>query len=117
MPIPLAKPPQRPAKGFTSLYRSPNGQRYKDDPNARRLASLIRAFGLLPSAVARVAKVSPAYISRVTSGRDTFVASDSFWRSLEARLPDLVASRPRQFFRIPPLPVRSIERALADLGD
>jgi hypothetical protein len=78
------------------------------------LASVIRMFGLAPSAVARAANVSPAYLSRIMNETDPLVGSSGFYRRLEACLGQLIDRRQRQFFRIAPLPVRSIERAAAD---
>jgi hypothetical protein len=74
-------------------------------------------FGLAPSAVARAAKVSPAYLSRILSETDPFVGSAEFYRRVEASLGLLVEQRSRQFFRIAPANVRSVERAARDVLD
>jgi len=89
----------------------------KGDANARRLKALAKAFGLTPTVVARRVGCSRSYVSRILSAKDAFVGNEEFWRSAEAKLPDLVASRGQQFFRIAPRNVRSIERALADAGE
>jgi hypothetical protein len=89
----------------------------KTDPNGRRLASVMKMFGLAPSAVARAGKVSPAYISRILSETDPFVGSFEVYRRIEASLGLLVEQRSRQFFRIAPVNVRSVERAARDVVD
>jgi hypothetical protein len=72
-------------------------------------------FGLAPSAVARAANVSPSYLSRIMNESDPFVGSSGFYRRLEACLGKLIEQRQRQFFRVAPLPVRSVERAVRDV--
>jgi len=72
-------------------------------------------FGLAPSAVARAGGVSPAYISRILNETDPLVGSAQFYRRLEASLGQLVEQRQQQFFRIAPVPVRSVERAVRDV--
>lgn len=114
---PTVKASQRPTNGFTSLYRHQDGLRGKNDSNRRRLAALIKMFGLSPSAVARAAGVSPAYISRILSETDPLVGSAQFYRRLEACLGQLVEQRQQQFFRVAPLNVRSVERAMRDVLD
>jgi transcriptional regulator with XRE-family HTH domain len=107
--------PQRPANGFTSLYSRQDGLRGKSDPNGRRLAALVKMFGLSHSAVARATGVSPAYLSRIMNDSDPFVGSADFYRRLEACLGQLIDQRPRQFFRVVPVNVRSVERAARDV--
>ena len=80
-----------------------------------RLASVIKMFGLSPSAVARAAGVSPAYLSRIMNESDPLVGSAGFYRRLEACLGQLVEQRQQQFFRVAPVPVRSVERAVRDV--
>ena len=77
----------------------------------------MRMFGLSPSAVAKAANVSPAYISRVLSETDPLVGSPEFYRRLEGCLGQLVEQRQQQFFRVAPLSVRSVERAVQDVLD
>ena len=74
-------------------------------------------FELPPSAVARAANVSPAYISRVLNETDPLVGSAQFYRRLEASLGQLVEQRQQQFFRVAPVNVRSVERAVRDVLD
>jgi hypothetical protein len=110
------KPPQRAANAFTGFYRRQDGQR-PADPNGRRLASVMKMFGLAPSAVARAARVSPAYLSRVLSDSDPFVGSAGFYRRLEACLGALVEHRQTQFFRVTPMNVRAVEKAARGVLD
>jgi len=74
-------------------------------------------FGLSPTMIARVVGCSRPYISRIISDADPLVGAPELYRRLEERLPLLVERRPCQFFRVPPLDVRTVERALADMAD
>ena len=87
------------------------------DPNGRRLASVMKMFALAPSAVARAASVSPAYLRRVLSDSDPFVGSAEFYRRLEACLGALVEHRQTQFFRATPMNVRAVEKAARGVLD
>jgi len=89
----------------------------KTDPNGRRLRGIIRMFGLRPSDVAKVAGVSQPYLSRVLSDNDPFVGSADFYRRLECCLGQMIDQRAQQFFRVAPLSVRSVERAVRDVLD
>ena len=113
----LPDAPQCSAKGCTRLYRRQDGLRGKNDPNGRRLASVMKMFGLAPSAVAKAGKVSPTYLSRIMNETDPFVGSAGFYRRLEDRLGQVIDQRPGQFFRIAPVNVRSVERAARDVVD
>ena len=73
-------------------------------------------FNLSPSAIAKQANVSPAYISRILNDSDAFVGSADFYRRLEAVLGKVIEQRHCQFFRVAPVDVRSIERAVRDGG-
>jgi len=109
------KPPLRAANAFTGFYPRQDGLGCKTDPNARRLASVMKMFGLAPSAVARAARVSPAYLSRVLSESDPFIGSSGFYRRFEACLGQLVEQRQQQFFRVTPMDVRGVEKAVQDV--
>lgn len=69
-------------------------------------------FGLGPSVVARAAGVSQPYVSRILSDKDPIVGNPEFYRRLEGKLGSLIESRRTQFFRVPPSPIRRIERAV-----
>lgn len=66
--------------------------------NSLKLAALCRFLGLPLSTVAKAAKVSPCYVSRVLSQRDHLEGSESFWMRVENELPRLVAERRRPVF-------------------
>ena len=66
--------------------------------NSLKLAALCRFLGLPLSSVAKAAKVSPCYVSRVLSQRDHLQGSESFWMRVENELPRLVAERRRPVF-------------------
>jgi hypothetical protein len=57
------------------------------------------------------------YLSRILSETDPFTGSPEFYRRLEACLGRLIEQRQQQFFRIPPVNVRTIERAARDMVD
>ena len=109
------KPRQSARNGFTGFYCRRNGQLVKTDPNGRRLAAIMKLFGLAPSAIAQAAGVSPAYLSRVLSETDPFVGSAGFYRRLETCLGQLVEQRQQQFFRVAPMHVRVVEKAARDV--
>jgi hypothetical protein len=75
----------------------------------------MKLFDLAPSAVAQAAGVSPAYVSRVLSESDPFVGSAGFYRRLEACLGQLVEQGQQQFFRVAPINVRAVEKAVEDV--
>src|ERR1039457_6174564 len=102
----LTDAPQCSVKGCTRLYRRQDGLRVKNDPNGRRLASVMKMFGLAPSAVARAGKVSPTYLSRIMNDSDPFTGSAEFYRRVEASLGQLVEQRQQQFFRVPPVNIQ-----------
>ena len=87
----------------------------KADANGRRLAALMKMFNLAPSAIAKAGGVSPAYVSRILNESDPFVGSAGFYRRLEAMLGQLVEQRQSQFFRVPPVNVRSVEGAVREV--
>ena len=68
-------------------------------------------FGLGPTAIAKAAGVSQPYVSRILSDSDPIVGNPEFYRRLEGKLGVLIESRGTQFFRVSPLPVRSVEQA------
>ena len=103
--------------GFTSLYRHQERPMTKTDPNGRRLAAVIKMFGISPSAVAKAANVSQSYISRLLNPSDPFVGSADFYRRLETVLGKLIEQRQQQFFTVPAVAVRSIENAVRDVVD
>ena len=87
----------------------------KNDPNGRRLAAVIKMFGISPSAIAKAANVSQPYISRILNESDPFVGSADFYRRLELVLGKLIEQRQQQFFRVAPMAVRSVENAVRDV--
>jgi hypothetical protein len=58
-----------------------------------------------------------AYLSRILSESDPFIVSPGFYRRLEDRLGQVIDQRPGQFFRVAPVNVRSVERAVRDVVD
>ena len=72
-------------------------------------------FNLAPSTIARAGGVSPAYLSRILNPSDPLIGSTGFYRRVEAMLGQLIEQRANQFFRVPPVHVRSVERAMADV--
>jgi hypothetical protein len=112
----MVKPRQSPRNAFTGFYCRRNGQNLvKTDPNGRRLACFLKMFSLAPSAVARVAGVSPAYLSRLLSETVPLVGSAEFYRRLEACLGQLVEQRQQQVFRLAPVNVRAVEKAAREV--
>jgi transcriptional regulator with XRE-family HTH domain len=93
------------------------GKTIKDDANVRRLRAICRMFGLGPTAIAKAAGVSQPYVSRILSDNDPIVGNPEIYRRLEGKLGGLIDSRSSQFFRVSPLPVRSVEKAVQDISD
>lgn len=107
--------PQCVRNGIPAHYSRFGGQMTKDDANVRRLRAIVRMFGLGPTAVTKVAGVSQPYVSRILSDHDPIVGNPEFYRRLEGKLGSLIESRQTQFFRVSPLPVRSVELAARDV--
>src|ERR1039458_4981833 len=93
------------------------GQSTKNDANVRRLRAICRMFRLGPTAIAKAAGVSQPYVSRILSDHDPIVGNPEIYRRLEGKLGGLIDSRSTQFFRVSPLPVRSVEKAVQDISD
>ena len=113
----LPDAPQIATNGIPAHNRRFYGQSTKTDANVRRLRAICRMFGLGPTAVAKAAGVSQPYVSRILSDNDPIVGNPEFYRRLEGKLGRLIDSRSAQFFRVSPLPVRSVERAAVDVLD
>lgn len=101
--------------GFTALSTGKDLRPTQTDGDWRQ--SLRCSAWLLRQAVARAANVSPAYISRIMNETDPLVGSAEFYRRLEACLGQIIDQRQRQFFRVAPADVRSVERAARDVLD
>ena len=108
----LTAAPQTTANTFTRLYSHPTRPLTKNDPNRRRLMALITMVDLAPSAISRAGGVSQPYISRILNETDPFVGSAEFYQKLNSSLGKLIEERKCQFFRVAPVDVRSIERAV-----
>jgi transcriptional regulator with XRE-family HTH domain len=113
----LPNAPQIATNGIPAHSGRFYGKTIKDDVNVRRLRAICRMFGLGPTAVAKAAGVSQPYVSRILSDNDPIVGNPEFYRRLEGKLGRLIDSRSAQFFRVSPLPVRSVERAAVDVLD
>jgi transcriptional regulator with XRE-family HTH domain len=107
----LANAPQNASDAIPGHYSRFCGESTKDDANVRRLRAICRMFGLGPTAIAKAAGVSQPYVSRILSDSDPIVGNPEFYRRLEGKLGVLIESRGTQFFRVSPLPVRSVEQA------
>lgn len=112
----ITKAPQTTANTFTRLYNHRNRAKTKNGSNRWRLMGLISMFDLAPSALARAGGVSPAYVSRILNEADSLVGSAEFYHRLNSALGRLIEERHCQFFRVAPVAVRSIERAVRDGG-
>jgi hypothetical protein len=110
----MSAPPERPVglPGVTAPY---SGKSL--NANVAKLGAIVSLFGLTPTEVAKVVGCSRSYVSRILSQTDPLVGSDVFWRRLEGRLGQVIDQRQRQFFRIAPVNVRSVERAAKDVLD
>ena len=73
---------------------------------------LISMFDLAPSALARAGGVSPAYVSRILNSADPMVGSAEFYHRLNSALGRLIEERHCQFFRVAPVAVGRVERAV-----
>ena len=72
----------------------------------------MRLLGLSASEVARASGVSRSYVARILSPRDELVGSQAFYRTLEARLHEVIAARTTQFFTLPATPVARAREVL-----
>jgi transcriptional regulator with XRE-family HTH domain len=99
------KPPKR-------RYSASDALRVKEPGNVVRLRALVRLLNLSPKEVSRATGFSRSYISRVLSCKDDFTGSHSFFRTLEHKLPDVIAGRTAQFFTIPAVPVQRAREVL-----
>src|ERR1017187_5407051 len=97
--------PQCLLKGVIPL---PMGFRVKEPGNVVRFRALVRLLKLSPKEVSRATGFSRSYISRVLSCKDDFTGSPAFFRTVEHKLPDVIAGRTSQFFTIPAV---SVQRA------
>ena len=95
------KPPKR-------GYSASNGHRVREPGNVVRLRALVRLLNLSPKEVSRATGFSRSYISRVLSCKDDFTGSPAFFRTVEHKLPDVIAGRTAQYFTIPAV---SVQRA------
>ena len=102
------KPPKR-------GYSASNGLRVKETGNVIRFRALVRLFKLSPTDVARVSGFSRSYISRVLSCKDDFTGSQEFFRTMEHKLPDVIAGRTSQYFTIPAVSVARARDVLEQL--
>jgi len=85
--------------------------------NRIRLWAIARLFRLSPSAVAKATGFSRPYVARLLSRNDDFTASAEFWRMLECKLPEVIASRTAQYFTCPAVSVARARGVLAGVPD
>jgi transcriptional regulator with XRE-family HTH domain len=72
----------------------------------------VALFRLTASDVAKATGFSRCYVSRLLSRKDDFTASPEFYRTLECKLPEVIAGRACQYFTVPAV---SVARARAVL--
>jgi hypothetical protein len=77
--------------------------------------ALVRLFRLSPSAVAKTTGFSRCYVARLLSRKDDFTGSSEFFRTLECKLPDVIAGRTSQVFTCPAVPVARARGILEQL--
>ena len=84
-------------------------------PNALRLRAVVRLFKLSPTEVARAAGVSRCYVARLLSPSDDFQGSPEFYRRLEANLGRVIEGRTSQFFTVPAVSVRRVQKVMEQM--
>jgi hypothetical protein len=91
------------------MPRKPVSRRYvhpaKETGNIVRLRALVRLFRLSPSAIGRATGFSRCYVARLLSRKDDFRGSPEFFRTLEAKLHEVIAGRTAQYFTVPAVSV------------
>jgi hypothetical protein len=96
------KAPRSSRKAVILRYRHPS----RVNGNKIRLRALVLLLGLSASEVARASGVSRSYVARLLSPRDHFSGSPAYFRTLEAKLPEVIAGRTSQYFTLPAVPVQ-----------
>ncbi len=79
-----------------------------DQDNRIRLRAIMELFDLSVTDVAKLGGVSRPLLSGLLNG-DGRVRANGLWRSLENRLPDLIAQRKRAFFDLEGASLNQIE--------
>ena len=104
-------------KAHRKSRRSPRKRHRPVQRNANsiRLLALVRLFRLTPIQVAKAAGFSRPYVSRLLSHRDDLTGSPEFFRALENKLGAIIDQRTSQYFTIPAVSVRRVEKVLEQL--
>ena len=85
--------------------------------NRIRLWAIVRLFRLSPSAIAKATGFSRPYVARLLSRKDNFTASAEFYRMLEFKLHEVIASRTAQYFTITAVSVARARGVLEGLPE
>lgn len=92
-------------------------QQERVNPNALRLRAIVALFRLTPSEVARACGVSRCYVSRLLSRKDDFRGSPEFYRTLEAKLGQVIDGRSSQFFTVSAVSVARARNVLGQVSE
>jgi len=107
----LVNPSQKRHRAVKRRYspvQRPNGNRI-------RLWALVRLFKISPSAIAKATNYSRPYVARLLSPRDECNGSAEFFRTLEMKLPEVIAGRTGLFLTCPAVTVQRVRNVLEQM--
>lgn len=108
--------PKTPQMRHSRVKRRYSGVQ-RPNANVLRLWALVRLFRLSASEIGKATGFSRSYVARLLSPRDEFSGSPEFFRTLEQRLPEVIAGRTAQYFTVQAVSVQRARSIIEQMAE